>query len=282
MTPVTSEEKLSDLELARFVADGFLRYDGLVPTELCERVVDEFESGACANVWPHYENEPPELRPGKPLSGFFGGTAAGEMLHLPRVSAIVEALVGPAPLYDHHYFHVTSPGGRSQALHYDAIIDFRLDFDIQLFFFMEDTTPEMGGTLLLPGSHLRPAPDLSRMQNVVGQVSTVCPRGTLLVTHQGIWHAGQPNRSNRKRHVLKVRLNQTPGWSFPRRERTGQPDEARAIKDALTAPHGWEGSEIRHEYVRRIRLWRLVTGDDGYDTESWLRRLDCSSSGVRL
>src|SRR5581483_6750689 len=56
-------------------------------------------------------------------------------------------------------------------------------------------------------------------------------------------------------------------------------DDVRAI---LSAGHGWEGNELRHEYVRRIMLWRLLTGDDSFDTESWVRRTDCRPSGRAL
>src|SRR4051812_34984660 len=115
--------------MAAFVADGYLRFDGLVPSEGCERAVAEFENGTAANVWPDYEGQPPHLLPGRPLTNFFHGTAIGDMLALDEVRGVITSLVGPDPIYDHHYFHVTQPGSWTQPLHYDAIIDFRLDFD---------------------------------------------------------------------------------------------------------------------------------------------------------
>src|SRR5581483_11355159 len=165
--------------------------------------------GVLGNVWPTYKGQPGHLRPGQPLANFFRETAVGALLELDAVAGLVRSLVGPDPLYDHHYFHVTKPGSPSQPLHYDAMIDFRLDFDVQVFVFFQDTPREMGGTLIVPGSHLRPAPALTRLHNVVGQLPIVCRAGTVLACHQGMWHCAQPNRSDRDRYMFKLRLNPT-------------------------------------------------------------------------
>jgi hypothetical protein len=275
-----ADDLLTTAQVAAFAADGFLQLDALVPEALCARVREEFDDGTVANLWPDYTGQPPHLRPGQPLANFFEGGAYGEVLRLPAVAGVIASLVGPDPLYDHHFFHVTRPGSPPQPLHYDAIIDFRLDFDVQLFLFLQDTPVEMGGTTLLPGSHLRPAPDLSRMHNVAGQVQVVCPAGTLLACHHGIWHGARPNRSDRDRYMVKLRINPTV-----RQTRLWEPDDdtgSDEVKAILTRSHGWEGGEHRHEVVRRTRLWRLLSGDDAFDTESWLRRLDCAPSGRPL
>jgi hypothetical protein len=278
------DEHLLDVEqMAHFVADGYLRFDGLLSVDLCERIKDELESGTVGQVWPHFRGVPKEQRPGQPLASCFQGTAVGEAIRSDALVGIMDSLVGADPIYDHHAFHVTTPGSGAQGLHYDAIIDFRLDFDIEIFFFLQDTTYEMGGTRIVPGSHLRPTMDLTRMQNVVGQMQTVCPAGTVVVIHQGMWHSGTQNRSDRARYMFKLRVNpstlQTRLWDTSTLDRPDVDDELRAI---LTAGHGWEGQDLRHEIVRRTRLWRLVSGDDTYDTESWIRRTTCAPSGRRL
>lgn len=53
--------------------------------------------------------------------------------------------------------HVREPhGGKPQSLHADAITDVRPDaFDVQLTYYPQHVTPEMGGTLSVPGSHPR-------------------------------------------------------------------------------------------------------------------------------
>lgn len=279
-----TEKRLLDVEqMAHFVADGFLRFDGLLSPARCEQVKVDLESGAIRHTWPHFRGVPKDQRPGQPLDNCFKGTAVGDAIRSDELSGIIQSLVGPNPIYDHHAFHITTPGTGQQGLHYDAIIDFRLDFDIELLFFLQDTTWEMGGTRIVPGSHLRPAPDLGRVQHVRGELQIVCPAGTVVAIHQGMWHSGTQNRSDRPRTMFKLRLNpsvlQTRLWDTGTMDR---PDLDDVLREILTAEHGWEGHDIRHETVRRIKLWRLVSGDDTYDTESWIRRTTCAPSGRRL
>ena len=116
----------------------------------------------------------------------------------------------------------------SQPWHADAILDpRRAAFDIQLFFFFHETPREMGGTMVLPGSHLRRVNEaaIARYQNFVGQTAMDCPAGSLLVAHHGIWHCGQPNLTDRPRTMFKLRLEpaRAPaphlGHARPRRSR---------------------------------------------------------------
>ena len=75
---------------------------------------------------------------------------------MPEVRGIIQSLVGCEPLYDHHAVH-TVEGGKEKAQHWhaDAIIDTRMHFDVQLFYYPHDTPREMGGTMFLPGSQFR-------------------------------------------------------------------------------------------------------------------------------
>ena len=47
---------------------------------------------------------------------------------------------------------------------------------------------------------------IARYQNVRGQQHVVCPAGTVLILHHGIWHGGGVNRSDRLRYMFKIRL----------------------------------------------------------------------------
>ena len=202
---------LSSKEVAAFVTHGFLRFDDIVPPELCASALVEL--GAGFQPTPH--RAPRASRqaawPGLPLDALWPDSVAiREVLRQPRVAAIIHSLVGPGALYDHHYAHVIPPRQRwSQPWHADAIMDPRpFAFDIQLFFFFHDTPREAGGTMILPGSHLRRVneSDIARTQNFRGQLATVCRAGTLLVCHHGIWHCGQPNHTDQPRTMFKLRL----------------------------------------------------------------------------
>ncbi len=269
---------LSSLQMAEFVARGFIRFDRLVPDEINRAALREMEEGL------------PRIPTGTPLSECYPPPSAiGEMLRMPEVEGIIQSLIGREPDFDHHAIHIRRPRERySQHLHGDSIIDTRMQFDIQLMYFPHDVPPEMGGTLLVPGSHFRRIneSDIARYQNLRGQISFVGEAGTLLAAHHGIWHCGRQNRTDRVRTMLKVRLNprekQVRLWNTddldawehrPLFSWMGQ--EANDVISVLARPEPWfELATGRLEIVNRIRLWRFLIGDDQFDIDYWLTRLE--------
>lgn len=259
---VDKQYLLNTKQMAQFVAAGFLRFDELVP--------DEINRAACAEM----ETGVPRGRAGAPLAELWTDAAIGRVVRLPQIQGIIHSLVGPDPLYDHHAVHtVDAHHEHGQIWHADAIIDTRLHFDIQLFYFAHDTPREMGGTMFLPGSIYRriSESDIARYQNFLGQMPMVCKAGTVAVAHHGIWHCAQPNLTGRKRYMFKLRLNPTVRqkklWN------TDDIDDAE-IPGLLNANHRWYGNEVRLEVVNRIKLWRFLTGDENYDVSYWLSRLE--------
>ena len=266
---------LSSKEVAAFVTHGFLRLDAVVPPALAEASLAELATAAPPSPY-RAPNARPEARwPGRPLAELWRDSPAlGPVLRLPRIAGAIDSLLGPGALYDHHYAHVIQPGQSwSQPWHADAVLDPRpLAFDIQLMFFFHDTPREMGGTMLLPGSHLRRVneSDVGRYQNFVGQLPTVCAAGTVVICHHGIWHCGQPNRTSRARTMFKLRLGpagrQKRTWDLAD---LGHP----GVADILRHEHPWTGSEARLEIVNRIKLWRHLTDDAAFDVDYWLTRM---------
>jgi hypothetical protein len=268
--------RLSSVQVASFVADGVLRLDGIVPDALCRAVLGELASGGPPSPFGAEPDSAASAWPGLPLAGLFREwPALTSVLELPAVAGIIRSLVGPDPLYDHHYTHVIAPRQEwSQPWHADAILDPRRDaFDIQLCFFFHDTPREMGGTMVLPGSHLRRINEaaVARYQNFVGQEAMACPAGSVLVCHHGIWHCGQPNRTDRPRTMFKLRL----GPSVPQRRLwdTRDLDDPR-IGQILSRDHGWYGHAVRLEIANRLRLWRVLTGNPRFDVDRWLARIE--------
>ena len=266
---------LSTKEVASFVTHGFLRLEAVVPPALAEAALAELAGGGLASPYRAAQAAPQARWPGRPLDELWRDSPAlGPALRLPRVAGAIESLLGRGARYDHHYAHVIAPGQNwSQPWHADAVLDPRpLAFDIQLLFFFHDTPREMGGTMLLPGSHLRRVneSDVGRYQNFVGQLATVCRAGTLVICHHGLWHCGQPNRTNRPRTMFKLRL----GPAGPQRRSWDLADlDDPAVGDVLRHEHPWTGSESRLEIVNRIKLWRHLTGDPTFDVDYWLTRM---------
>lgn len=260
----TSKHLLTSVQMARFVAQGFLRMDGVVPQEINERALATLAEGI------------PQVPYGAPLSGAFTrDTFIHGLLALPDVAGAVESLVGPEPTVDHHAVHVREPHeGKAQALHADAIIDVRPDaFDIQLMYYPHEVTPEMGGTLSVPGSHLRRIneTDIGRVQNLRGQTRLTCPAGTVVLVHHGIWHSGRRNDTAHRRSLYKLRLNPTV-------QQVRLWDTSDLHDPAVTAELGtyfpwYEQAAARLEVYNRVLLWRALTGDESFDIDHWVTRV---------
>ena len=278
---VDKKYPLNSLQVAEFVARGFLRFDELVPDALNQEVMAAFDAGTV-------KSQPA----GTPLSQCYPDPSPiGAVLRMPEIQGIIHSLVGPDPAFDHHAIHVRQPNeGKAQGMHGDSIIDTRMHFDIQIMYFPHDVPLEMGGTLLVPGSQYRRINemDIARYQNFVGQIPMVCKAGSILVLHHGIWHCGRQNQTNRKRYMYKIRLNPTVRqlklWNTDdlteatRVHQTifgGSDKSVVDVQSILGKTEPWfEAGEGRLEIVNRIKLWRFLTGDENFDVHYWLTRLE--------
>jgi hypothetical protein len=250
MRSVARQDLLTATQMARFVTDGFLILEDVVPPEVnaAALTAERAWEGPGLDFW----HRSPEIR---------------AVFEVPRAKGALESLVGRNPVYDHSFLHVVKAGHlRAQEWHADSIIDVRpFAFDVQAFYFAHDAPAEMGPTLVLPGSHLRKAntTSIGRYKNIVGQRQLAARAGTIVFMHHGIWHCAQPNHTDRTRYVFKLRL------------RPGEPQRALFNTDGYTDDEvtaiirrgyqPWQGNEGRLEHVQRAKLWRYVTGDDTVD-----------------
>lgn len=249
LEPASAEHLLSAEQMARFVTDGYIVFDQLVPREINEAVLaEQIAFGSGSDFW----NVSSHIR---------------RVIELPQVRGIIQSLVGLQPGYDHSHQHVVGPRNlKSQDWHADSIIDTRpYAFDIQLFYFSHDAPAEMGPTLILPGSHLRKVNTFStaRYKNIIGQKQLACKAGTLVVMHQGIWHCAQPNHTDQTRYVFKLRLR--PGQEQRGLFRTEGSDSQAVGRIIYSGYQPWQGNEGRLDHMQRARLWRYVAGDDSID-----------------
>jgi hypothetical protein len=299
--------KLNSKQMAEFAARGFLRFDSIVPQELNDKFLKEvghIPLEEVNNPLQHYgkvmaSSAIPVLRPGSLLSDAYPDTSAiHNILNLPFVEGAIESLVGEKPFFDHHFLHITFPpkfyeGGsqqKSQHYHQDSTIDPRQAFDVQMMYYPHDVTVDMGGTRFLPGSHLRVVSEaaIGRYQNIVGQQRMICPAGTLLFLHMGIWHGGGLNMSDQMRYMFKIRMN--PGerqmrlWDtsdlgndhFQQRPIfwTGT-DRGNEVHQTLMKMEPWfEADTGRLEMMNRVRFWRYLLGDNNFDADYWLTRVE--------
>lgn len=257
---MTSLELLDSKQLAHFVAHGSLRMDAVVPAELNAVAIPALEAGI------------PVSPPGTPIpEAFAEGSFARELVDLPVVAGAIHSLVGPYATVDHHAVHIRPPrNGAAQPLHADAIIDTRMDaFDVQLMYYPHAVTLDMGGTLSVPGTHLRQIneSDIGRYQNLRGQSRLTCPAGTVVFLHHGIWHGGRRNDTDVTRFMFKIRFNPT----VKQRLLWDTADLADPqVPRILGTLFPWqENASGRLDVYQRVRLWRALTGDDTFDLNRW-------------
>lgn len=304
--------RLSSQQMAEFAARGFLRFDSVVPETLNAKFLQEVGHVPLEEInhpMEHYSKVMassviPVIRPGTQLHDAYPEQSAiSKILNLPLVDGAIQSLVGAAPVFDHHFLHITFPPKfyeesqqKSQHYHQDSTIDTRQAFDVQMMYFPHAVTVDMGGTRFLPGSHLRIVSEaaIARYQNIVGQQRMVCPAGTLLFLHMGIWHGGGLNQSESMRYMFKIRMN--PGerqmrlWDssdlgnehFEQRPIfwTGSGTGTDTKKDdpihqTLMKPEPWfEADTSRLELMNRVRFWRYLLGDNTFDSDYWLTRVE--------
>ena len=254
-------ELLNVKQMAEFTANGFLRFDEVIPRELCEKFYD-------------YLRDPKQKiykKRGQLLwDTWEEGTPVYEFIRHPIVKGLIYSLVGRNPRYDHHFPHETRPGSRVQALHQDAEFDpRRTAFDIQISFFPQDTPKLLGGTRFLPSSHFRKVNEsvIGRYQHIKGMVQCECKAGTVVVWHTDLWHGAQPNQSQDQiRYMFKLRLN-----PMERQQKlfdtTGY--DSQEVRQILSKRFTWHGQSSRREEFMRARFWRELTGQYDFDLDMW-------------
>ena len=296
---------LTSEQMAHFAARGFLRFDGLVPPEINRQFLSDVGAVEDEETWDSYyqklmtEGGLPVVPAGVSLAEAYPEESAlARLLALPEVAGAIQSLVGRAPVFDHHFLHVTFPPSYykgnapvAQHTHQDSTIDPRQAFDIQIMYFPHEVTVEMGGTRFIPGTHLRVVSEASigRYQNVLGQQHMVCLAGTLLFMHMGIWHGGGANTSDHLRYMFKIRIcptqRQVRLWDTSDlaadhgRQRpifwTGRGEDADPVQRILMTPEPWfEHDTGRLEFMNRVRFWRFLLGDDRWDADYWLTRIE--------
>jgi hypothetical protein len=301
---------LTSPQVASFVSRGFLRFDAAVPDDINAQFMAEAgavaEPTAGEKIGKVYgetlaASGIPEVPAGTPLGDAYPpGSAIARLLDLPLVRGALRSLLGEAPVFDHHFLHVTFPPrfhdaasheNVSQHTHQDSTIDPRPQaFDVQVMYYPHAVTRPMGGTRFIPGTHLHKVSEvaLGRYQNVLGQQHMVCEAGTLLFLHHGVWHGGGVNLSDDVRYMFKIRMHasgsQVRGWDLsdlPQHNAQRpifflkSPPARGTVETILTTPEPWfEQDTSRLEYVNRIKLWRYLTDDPTYDADYWLTRLE--------
>ncbi len=113
--------------------------------------------------------------------------------------------------------------------------------------------------------------DTARYQNLCGQDRLVCPAGTVVFLHHGIWHGGRRNDSDTLRYMFKIRFN--PRVRRRRLGDTSDLHDTQVTAERDTMFPWYEGATGRLERYNRILLRRQLAGGDGFDLDHWVTRV---------
>jgi len=131
-----------------------------------------------------------------------------------HVTGGLTSILGPGyTMHAHRYCHVNTPGRKPTRIHTDSPDDFfHRDRWALLFYYPQDTPPELGPTGVLPGSQYHAErPDEIAMRKLAGEA------GTFVIVHHNIWHQSTLNERDRNRFMLKFLFRRTaepagPAW----------------------------------------------------------------------
>ena len=102
-----SDHRLTTRQMAEFVANGFIRFEAIVPAEINEQGIDEMRRLELERFAPA-GLKPPHT--GTPLEECYPAPSAiGEYLRLPEIRGIIESFVGANPAVDHDFTHHLQP-----------------------------------------------------------------------------------------------------------------------------------------------------------------------------
>ena len=201
--PYDCEPTLNDAQVFDFCRKGYLMLEGVVDDEVNQRMLAFAEE--------HTSHQPLELLTEEWfVEGIFKN---------PQAAGAVRSLLGanfklPQTLCNHRADGPLPP----QDWHRDggSIYNYRLDY-LQVFYYPQDTPPEMGPTEVIPGSHFMrsKANYMGHIRSVKIARSTASPAGTIIITAYPIWHRRGRNTVPGMRHLFKYNYWRT---TEPRRD----------------------------------------------------------------
>ena len=210
------EPTLTDRQVIQFCRDGYLELTGVVPRNVCDRVLDHFEQldsdhpDALSDA--SYLLTEPWFFDGLVLNRQTAGAVRsllGAHFALPQVMANhAGRCPEPKPLN----WHIDGGNMHTFALNY-----------LQVFCLMQDTDETMGPTEIVPGSHflMTQSALVDHYGAIKGSRKCTGPAGTVFLTCYPIWHRRSRATATGWRHLLKYNYFRTVA---PQRDWVIEPD----------------------------------------------------------
>ena len=251
---------LSDADVANFIVNGYHIAQPELPAGLNQTIAAQLDT-LDHNPGDAITETVPEL---------------WQVLDHPAVTGVLVSLLGTDyEVQSHRHWHCKQPGAGHMNWHQDSTNN--RDTDINHFlglYYPTDITPDMGPTIIVPGTQFRNAPTdrMATYSNIRGQVPLVVKAGTVAFTHYDMWHGTAANRSNAKRHMIKFLFRRTqdntaPTWNhnpqaLDKTTNWDQRDQAEDAHNILTFGNPLGVSQSDHYKERSIRhqCWDHLMG----------------------
>jgi hypothetical protein len=232
---------MTDTQVLEFCKNGYLMLEGVVPDdvnrktmEYCDQHSNMEPSGILMEDW-FVENVIVHPEAAGAVRSLLGAN-----FHLPilmsnhRVQGPIQAVGGWHVDGNYHYTH-------------------ELNF-LQVFYYPQDTSIEMGPTQIVPGTHLvrNKARFMGHLANIKGAIPTTAPAGSIFLTVYHIWHRRGPSTASGIRNLLKYFYWRT---TPPQRDWAIEPDFDFATAQ-YTGPGGAYVEQFRDTIkVSEMFLW---------------------------
>ena len=199
--------QLTDKEMRDFIINGYVKVKTDFPPSFHENICQQLDTmfEGTGNLGNNLLPAIPEIQ---------------EVFDHPVVHGAMQGVLGADyVMHPHRYCHFNQQGSEGQNFHKDSYAG---DEQIRrhrcrwtmAFYYPQDVTEDMGATAVLPGSQYYETGESAHEQPEV----VLCGEaGTVTIVHYDLWHRATPNRSDKKRYMLKflfIRLDepQTPLW----------------------------------------------------------------------
>ena len=241
--PYDCEPTLDDEQVFEFCRKGYMSLEGVVKDEVNERTM------AFCDANPS----------GQPLEILEEDWFVDSVLKNKEAAGAVRCLLGKDFLLpgniSNHRAECPAP---AQGWHRDggSIYTPRLDY-LQVFYYPQDTTPEMGPTEVLPGSHFRRCKSnfINHVRNIKMTEKTIAPAGTIFITIYAIWHRKGKSTWSGIRNLIKYNYWRT---AQPQRDWIIDPDYVFSWPETPPEP----GFEQFKSEISAARLFAWLCGEE--------------------
>ncbi|MCY3741658.1 MAG: HEAT repeat domain-containing protein [Candidatus Poribacteria bacterium] len=198
---------LTDEQMRDFIINGYVKVKTDFPSSFHENIRQQLDT-----MFEETGNLGNNLLPAIP--------EIQEVFDHPVVHGAMQGVLGSDyVMHPHRYCHFNQQGSEGQNFHKDSYAG---DEQIRrhrcrwtmAFYYPQDVTEDMGPTAVLPGSQYYETGESAHEQP---EVALCGEAGTVTIVHYDLWHRAMPNRSDKKRYMLKflfIRLDepQAPLW----------------------------------------------------------------------